>query len=74
MPVSPYDFDFELYKLRPEEFRKLFNDEIFLYNSPEKYEEYKKLRFEHPHGILYKKFPKRRMLDIYKIHSPYTEH
>ena len=52
-PVSPFDFDFELYNFRIAEFREEFRKEIMLYHSEEAYAEYKAMKKEHPNGALF---------------------
>ena len=52
-PVSPFDFDFELYNFRIAEFREEFRKEIMLYHSEDAYAEYKAMKKEHPNGALF---------------------
>ena len=40
VPVSAFDFDFEIYDLKSQDFKDLMYEEIMLYHSQEKLEEY----------------------------------
>ena len=65
-PMSPFDFDFELYSLSIAEYRELIYQEILLYSEEEKVNEYLKNKAEHPNGILFKKFDQSRLRTMYK--------
>lgn len=52
MPVTMFDFDFEKYSLTAREIKNLIFDEIELYHSEAKRQEYEKSKKEHPQGIL----------------------
>jgi serine/threonine protein kinase len=74
-PVAAFDFDFELYSLRTQEFKELIYEEIQLYHSEEAVDKYMKNRKEHPNGILYQRFGKERMRTMYRTGvAPATEH
>jgi len=50
--VTLFDFEFENYSFTGDELKALIYDEIQLYHSEEKREEYEKLKKEFPKGIL----------------------
>jgi len=50
--VTLFDFEFEKYSLTGEELKGLIYDEIQLYHSEKKRQEYEKQKKEHPNGIL----------------------
>jgi mitogen-activated protein kinase 1/3 len=50
--VSPYDFDFEKFSLRKEDFKDLIYEEIMLYHSDEAAFEYIKNKRKYPDGAL----------------------
>jgi len=51
--MDPFDFDFELYSLSADEYKKLIYEEIQLYHDEQAVAKYLKDRQEHPNGILY---------------------
>jgi serine/threonine protein kinase len=65
-PMSPFDFDFELYSLSITEYRELIYQEILLYSDEAKVNEYLKNKGEYPNGILFKKFDPSRLRTMYK--------
>lgn len=53
VPVSAFDFDFEMYDLSIEEQKQLILDESSLYHSKKAQKKYIKNRKKYPHGMLY---------------------
>jgi serine/threonine protein kinase len=53
IPVSAFDFDFEIYDLTIEEQKELILDEIALYHSKKAQKKYIKNKKKYPSGILY---------------------
>lgn len=47
-PVSDFDFDFEMYSLKINEYKELIFDEIQLYHSDEATEKYEENKKDHP--------------------------
>jgi len=50
--VSVFDFEFERFSLTARELKDLIYEEVELYHSEKKKEEYEKSKKEHPQGIL----------------------
>ena len=65
-PVSDFDFDFEYYSLKTEEFHELIYQEIQLYHDKKAYDKYLEEREANPEGILNRKFDKNRLRTMYK--------
>ena len=53
VPVSAFDFDFELYDLSIEEQKSLIYDEIMLYHSRKAQKKYVSNKKKHPTGMLH---------------------
>ena len=53
VPVSAFDFDFEIYDLTIEEQKTIILDEMSLYHSKKAQKKYVKNKKKHPSGILY---------------------
>ena len=51
--VSAFDFDFEIYSLKKEDYKDLIYEEIMLYHDEKSVKEYMKDKSENPEGILY---------------------
>lgn len=54
--VSPFDFDFEIYDLKREDYKELLYEEVMLYHSDELCKEYMDNKVNHPNGILNLRF------------------
>ena len=54
--VSAFDFDFEIYDLKKEEFKDLIYEEVMLYHSDEMLRLYLENKKKHPEGILHFKY------------------
>jgi hypothetical protein len=54
--VSAFDFDFEIYDLKPEEYKDLIYEEIQLYHSDEALKKYMGNKRKYPNGILSNRF------------------
>lgn len=65
-PVSAFDFDFEIYSLKKEDYKDLIFDEIMLYHDEEYVKEYLKNKAEFPEGALFKKYGKDRVKKKFK--------
>ncbi len=65
-PVSAFDFDFEIYSLKKEDYKDLIYDEIMLYHDEEMVKEYLKNKAEYPEGVLFKKYGKDRIKKKFK--------
>lgn len=52
-PVSAFDFDFEIYSLKKEDYKDLIYEEIMLYHDEKAVKQYMKDKAENPEGILY---------------------
>ena len=64
--MSAFDFDFEIYSLRKEDYKDLIYEEIMLYHSDENVRQYLKDKADNPKGILYKRFGKDRIKKRFK--------
>lgn len=65
--VSAFDFDFELYSLKKDEFKDLIFDEIMMYHDENLLKEYMQSKAHYPTGMLHKKFAKDRIRKKYKM-------
>ena len=65
-PVSRFDFDFELYSLKTNEYKELIYEEIQLFHSDKAVETYLANKQEYPDGCLFKKYGKERLRTMYK--------
>lgn len=65
-PVSAFDFDFEIYSLKKEDYKDLIYEEIMLYHDEQAVKQYMKDKDENPEGILYKRFGKDRIKKKFK--------
>ena len=54
--LSAFDFDFEIYDIKKEDYKNLIYEEIMLYHSEEALSKYLKDRETHPNGILCERF------------------
>ena len=60
-PVNAFDFDFELYSLKQEDYKDLIYEEIMLYHDQQYVNAYLKNQQEHPEGVLFKRYGKDRI-------------
>ena len=51
-PVSAFDFEFEIYDLKREDYKDLLYEEVMLYQSDERIREYLQNKEMYPNGIL----------------------
>lgn len=65
--VSPFDFDYEIYDLKKEEYKDLIYEEIMLYHSDELLREYLDNKRKYPDGMLHLRFG----LDKVKLKKSY---
>lgn len=65
-PVSRFDFDFELYSLKTNEYKELIFEEIQLYHDEQAIDSYLKLKAQYPEGSLFKRYGKDRLRTMYK--------
>ena len=64
--VSRFDFDFELYSLKTNEYKELLYEEIMLYHDEAAVTKYLKVKAEHPDGVLHTRYGKDRLRTMYK--------
>ena len=64
--MSAFDFDFELYSLKKEDYKDLIFEEIMLYHDEESVKTYLKNKSEYPEGVLFKRYGKDRIKKKYK--------
>lgn len=64
--MSAFDFDFEIYSLKKEDYKDLIYDEIMLYHDEEYVKQYLKGKAEYPEGVLFKKYGKDRVKKKFK--------
>lgn len=64
--VSAFDFDFEIYSLKKEDYKDLIYEEIMLYHDEAAVKQYMKDKKENPEGILYKRYGKDRIKKKFK--------
>ena len=64
--VSAFDFDFEIYSLKKEDYKDLIYDEIMLYHDDEYVKQYFKGKAEFPEGVLFKVYGKDRVKKKFK--------
>lgn len=64
--VSAFDFDFEIYSLKKEDYKDLIYEEIMLYHDEDSVKQYMKDKAENPEGILYKRYGKDRIKKKFK--------
>lgn len=65
-PVSAFDFDYELFSLRTQEYKELLFDEIKLYHNEVAVKKYLDDKAAHPRGILSQRFGQDRLRTMYK--------
>ena len=65
-PVSAFDFDYELFSLKTQEYKELLFEEIKLYHNEEAVQKFLRDRADHPQGILSLRFGKDRLRTMYK--------
>ena len=66
VPVSRFDFDFELYSLKTAEYKELIYEEIIIYHDEPSVHRYLALKEECPEGYLWKRSGKERLRTMYK--------
>jgi serine/threonine protein kinase len=54
-PVSSFDFDFEIYDLKCEDYKELLFEEVMLYQSDDNVRKYLENKENYPNGILGKR-------------------
>ncbi len=59
--MSAFDFDFELYNLKKEDYKDLIFEEIMLYHDEAAVKQYYKDKQATPSGILFRKYGKERI-------------
>lgn len=64
--MSAFDFDFEIYSLKKEDYKDLIYDEIMLYHDENQVKEYMQAKGEYPEGVLFKKYGKDRIKKKFK--------
>lgn len=64
--VSRFDFDFELYSLKTNEYKELIYDELMLYHDEGVVNNYLKLKEQNPEGYLWRRFGRERLRTMYK--------
>lgn len=64
--MSAFDFDFEVYSLKKEDYKDLIYEEIMLYHDENSVKEYLKNKAEFPEGVLFKRFGKDRVKKKFK--------
>lgn len=64
--VSAFDFDFEIYSLKKEDYKDLIYEEIMLYHDENSVKQYMKDKKDNPEGILYKRYGKDRIKKKFK--------
>lgn len=65
-PVSAFDFDFEIYSLKKDDYKDLIYEEIMLYHEEESVKQYLKNKSEYPEGVLFKRYGKDRIKKKFK--------
>lgn len=65
-PVSAFDFDFEIYSLKKEDYKDLIYEEIMLYHDEDSVKQYLKNKSEYPEGVLFKRYGKDRIKKKFK--------
>ena len=55
-PVNAFDFDFEIYDLKREDYKDLLHDEAMMYHSKELYNKYVDNKSKYPNGMLAEKY------------------
>ena len=65
-PVSRFDFDFELYSLKTNEYKELIYEEIQLYHDESHVNNYMKQKEQNPEGWLWKRYGRDRLRTMYK--------
>ena len=64
--VSAFDFDFEIYSLKKEDYKDLIFEEIMLYHDENEVKKYLKDKAEYPEGVLFKNYGKDRVKKKFK--------
>lgn len=64
--VPDFDFDFELYSLKINEYKELIYEEIKLYHEDDAVKKYEEDKVEYPIGILNQRYTKERLRTMYK--------
>ena len=65
-PVSAFDFDFEIFDLKKEEYKDLIYEEIMLYHSDEMLKGYLANKKKYPNGMLHNRFGSKLISDKQK--------
>ncbi len=64
--MSAFDFDFEIYSLKKEDYKDLIYEEIMLYHDEKLIKDYLSNKAENPEGILQKRYGKERIKRKFK--------
>lgn len=64
--MSAFDFDFELYSLKKDDYKDLIYEEIMLYHDEDVVKQYMTDKEENPEGILHKRYGKDRIKKKFK--------
>jgi hypothetical protein len=64
--VSAFDFDFEIYSLKKEDYKDLIYEEIMLYHDEQLVKQYLDDKAKNPEGILDKRYGKDRIKKKFK--------
>eukprot|EP00826_Nyctotherus_ovalis_P021632 TRINITY_DN1701_c0_g1_i5.p1 TRINITY_DN1701_c0_g1~~TRINITY_DN1701_c0_g1_i5.p1 ORF type:complete len:216 (-),score=70.05 TRINITY_DN1701_c0_g1_i5:172-819(-) len=73
VPVTMFDFDFEKFSLTTRELKELIYEEVELYHSEKKRQEYERSKKEHPQGILAPKGIGKLKIPKEKVEVPVVE-
>jgi hypothetical protein len=64
--VSAYDFDFEIFSLKKEDYKDLIYDEIMLYHDKKQAAASEKAKNDFPGGVLMERYGKERIRKKYR--------
>lgn len=64
--MSAFDFDFEIYSLKKEDYKDLIYEEIMLYHDENSFKQYMKDKQENQEGILGQRYGKDRIKKKFK--------
>lgn len=64
--MSAFDFDFEIYSLKKDDYKDLIFEEIMLYHDEGSVKQYLKDKAEYAEGILFKRYGKDRIKKKFK--------
>ena len=65
--MSAFDFDFELYSLKKDDYKDLIYEEIMMYHDEDLVKQYLKDKQDHPEGILFKRFGKEKVKKKFRV-------